>query len=92
MNEGYITVSDFLDIDISEDDYAKIVLSTDYSEGWVGLGTGAKVQVKGVKSVWSGEVEIIDATFEIMEGNYVAGANIAGFTKVVDAMLAHGAC
>jgi len=27
-----------------------------------------------------------------MEGNYVAGANIAGFTKVVDAMLAHGAC
>ncbi len=27
-----------------------------------------------------------------MEGNYVAGANIAGFTKVVDAMIAHGAC
>ena len=27
-----------------------------------------------------------------MTGNYVAGANIAGFTKVVDAMLAHGAC
>ncbi len=27
-----------------------------------------------------------------VEGNYVAGANIAGFTKVVDAMLAHGAC
>ncbi len=25
-----------------------------------------------------------------MEGNYVAGANIAGFTKVVDAMLAQG--
>ena len=27
-----------------------------------------------------------------MAGNYVAGANIAGFSKVVDAMLAHGAC
>ncbi|MCQ2520839.1 MAG: NADP-specific glutamate dehydrogenase [Lachnospiraceae bacterium] len=27
-----------------------------------------------------------------MEGNYVAGANIAGFMKVVDAMLAHGVC
>ncbi len=27
-----------------------------------------------------------------MEGNYVAGANIAGFEKVVDAMLAHGVC
>ena len=26
------------------------------------------------------------------EGNYVVGANIAGFDKVVDAMLAHGAC
>ncbi|MGN0114876.1 MAG: NADP-specific glutamate dehydrogenase [Acutalibacteraceae bacterium] len=26
------------------------------------------------------------------EGNYVVGANIAGFEKVVDAMLAHGAC
>lgn len=25
-------------------------------------------------------------------GNYVAGANIAGFEKVVDAMIAHGAC
>ena len=27
-----------------------------------------------------------------MEGNSVAGANIAGFEKVVDAMLAHGVC
>ncbi len=26
------------------------------------------------------------------KGDYVAGANIAGFEKVVDAMLAHGAC
>ena len=27
-----------------------------------------------------------------MKGNFVAGANIAGFQKVVNAMLAHGAC
>ena len=27
-----------------------------------------------------------------MEGNYVAGANIAGFEKVADAMLAQGVC
>lgn len=36
---------------------------------------------------------IDDAAAEYgMAGNYVAGANIAGFSKVVDAMLAHGAC
>ena len=27
-----------------------------------------------------------------MEGNYVAGANIAGFEKVANAMLAQGVC
>ena len=27
-----------------------------------------------------------------VEGDYVAGANIAGFEKVVDAMLAQGVC
>ena len=27
-----------------------------------------------------------------MEGDYVAGANIAGFEKVVNAMLAQGVC
>ena len=27
-----------------------------------------------------------------MEGNYVAGANIAGFLKVADAMIAQGVC
>ena len=36
---------------------------------------------------------IDDASTEYgMKGNFVAGANIAGFAKVVDAMLAHGAC
>ena len=45
----------------TEEDYAKIP-------------TGTKIKVTGYKAEWSGEVEIIDATFEIMEGNYVAEA------------------
>lgn len=45
----------------SEEDYAK-------------LTTGTKIKVTGYKAEWSGEVEIMDATFEIMEGNYVAEA------------------
>ena len=43
----------------SEEDYAKLV-------------PGTKIKVKGFKSECSGEVEIIDATFEIEEGSYIA--------------------
>ncbi len=39
----------------SEEDYALLV-------------PGTKIRVKGYKSAWSGEVEIVDATFEIIEG------------------------
>lgn len=45
----------------SEEDYAK-------------LTTGTKIRVSGYKSEWSGEVEIIDATFEIIDGSYTAEA------------------
>ncbi len=45
----------------SEEDYAK-------------LTEGTKIRVSGYKGEWSGEVEIMDATFEILEGNYVAEA------------------
>lgn len=38
------------------------------------IPTGTKIKVTGYKSEWSGEVEIVDATFEIEEGNYVAEA------------------
>ena len=38
------------------------------------LAQGTKIKVTGYKSAWSGEVEIIDATFDIVEGNYVADA------------------
>ena len=45
----------------SEEDYAK-------------LTPGTKIKVTGYKAEWAGEIEIIDATFEIEEGNYVAKA------------------
>ena len=45
----------------SEEDYAK-------------LTPGTKIKVTGFKGEWAGEVEIMDSTFEIMEGNYVAAA------------------
>ncbi|MDD6189428.1 MAG: hypothetical protein PUB32_07630 [Clostridiales bacterium] len=36
------------------------------------LTTGTKIKVTGYKGEWAGEVEIMDATFEFLEGNYVA--------------------
>lgn len=38
------------------------------------LVPGTKIKVTGHKSEWSGEVEIVDATFEIEEGSYIAEA------------------
>jgi len=32
---------------------------------------GTKIRVSGYKAEWSGEVEIIDATYEILEGSYI---------------------
>lgn len=49
------------DMACSEEDYAK-------------LTTGTKIRVTGYKAEWSGEIEVIDATFEIIDGNYVAQA------------------
>ena len=49
------------DMACSEADYAK-------------LTPGTKIKVTGYKGEWSGEVEVMDATFEILEGNYVAAA------------------
>ena len=45
----------------SEEDYAKLV-------------PGTKIKVTGYKGEWAGEVEIMDGTFEIMEGSYIAEA------------------
>ncbi len=38
------------------------------------LVPGTKIRVTGYKSAWAGEIEIIDATFEILEGTYIAPA------------------
>ena len=43
----------------SEADYALLV-------------PGQKIKITGYKSEWSGEVEIIDSTFEIEDGNWIA--------------------
>ncbi len=59
----------------TEEDYAK-------------LTPGTKIRVSGFKSEWSGEVEIIDATFEIIDGNYVAEAtdvtSLLGTDELID--------
>ena len=47
------------DMACSEEDYEK-------------LNVGTKIKVTGYKSEWSGEVEIVDAVFEIEEGEYIA--------------------
>jgi hypothetical protein len=54
-------------------------------EEYAKLAIGTKVKVSGTKAAWSGEVEIIDATWEILEGTYVAEA------KDVTALLANEA-
>ncbi len=43
-------------------------------EDYEKLTPGTKIKVTGFKAEWSGEVEIIDATFEIEEGSYIAEA------------------
>lgn len=48
-------------MECSEEDYAK-------------LTPGTKIKVTGYKAEWSGEVEIMDGTFEIEKGSYIAKA------------------
>lgn len=49
---------------------------------------GTKLQVKGHKIEWSGEVEISDATYEIKSGSYIAKAedvtSLLGTDKLAD--------
>lgn len=44
------------------------------AEEYEQLTVGTKIRVTGYKAEWSGEVEIVDATYEILEGNFVAEA------------------
>ena len=60
----------------SEEDAAKLV-------------PGTKIKVTGFKSEWSGEVEIVDATFEIEEGSYIAEATDVTALLGTDEMIEH---
>ncbi len=51
----------FYEMACSEEDAAK-------------LTPGTKIKVTGYKGEWQGEIEVMDATFEIVEGNWVAEA------------------
>lgn len=42
------------------------------AEDYEKLTPGTKIKVTGYKAEWAGEVEVVDATFEIQDGNYVA--------------------
>ena len=61
----------------SEEDFAKLL-------------PGTKIRVSGYKSEWSGQVEIIDGTFEILDGNYVAepldATALLGTDELIDHM------
>lgn len=60
----------------SEEDYAK-------------LTPGTKIKVTGYKTEWSGEVEIIEATFEIEDGNYIATAEDVTSLLGTDDLIKH---
>ena len=52
------------------------------------LVPGTKLLINGYKAEWSGEVEIVDATYEILEGEYIAEAldvtDLLGNDELVD--------
>ncbi len=52
------------------------------------LNQGTKIKVTGYKSEWSGEVEIVDATYEIENGSFIASAkdvtDLLGKDAIVD--------
>ena len=60
----------------SEEDYAKLV-------------PGTKIKVTGYKAEWAGEVEIVDAAFEILEGCYIAEAKDVTALLGTDELIAH---
>ena len=65
------------DMACSEEDYEK-------------LTPGTKIKVTGYKAEWSGEVEIVDATFEFVEGDeYVAEALDATELLGTDELINH---
>ncbi|MBQ7887763.1 MAG: hypothetical protein IJ313_12855 [Clostridia bacterium] len=60
----------------SEEDYNKLV-------------PGTKIKVTGYKAEWAGEVEIVDAAFEILEGSYIAEAKDVTALLGTDELIQH---
>ena len=60
----------------SEEDYAKLV-------------PGTKIKVTGYTAEWAGEVEIVDATFEILEGSFIAEPADMTALLGTDELIAH---
>ena len=60
----------------SEEDAAKLV-------------PGTKIKVTGYKAEWAGEIEIMDGTFEILEGSYVAKPADVTALLGTDKLIAH---
>jgi hypothetical protein len=60
----------------TEEDFAKLL-------------PGTKIRVSGYKSEWSGQVEIIDGSFEILEGSYIAPSFDATALLGTDALIDH---
>ena len=59
------------------------------AEDYEKLVPGAKIKVTVYKSEWSGEVEIVDATFELEEGSYIAPALDVTELLGTDELIAH---
>lgn len=53
------------------------------------LVPGTKIRVTGYKAEWSGEVEIIDAAYEIIEGSYIAKAADVTALLGTEELIAH---
>ena len=53
------------------------------------LVPGTKIRVNGFKSEWSGEVEIVDATYEIIDGNFIAEPLYASDLLGTDELIKH---
>lgn len=60
----------------SQEDYDKLV-------------PGTKIRVTGYKTEWAGEVEIVDATYEILEGSFIPEALDVTALLGTDELIAH---
>ena len=60
----------------SEEDYAKLV-------------PGTKIKVTGYKAEWAGEVEIVDASYEILDGSFIAEAKDVTALLGTDELINH---